>query len=152
MSGRCSRTTSWWRKQILWRRPQDCLSRVKGEDQKVGDPKGVQRLLAVSLDTFARNQDISRQIVWNSKRCWREMAVKILMGLVPVESQIKPELLKKQIRIHVMSWRLSQKKVNTQMLSYLTRSAHTTCAKTEVVQYLLAFWWRLCPNGKWCRV
>ena len=36
---------------------------VKGEDQIVGDPKGIQRLLAVFLATFARNQDISRKIV-----------------------------------------------------------------------------------------
>jgi len=41
----------------------DCLSRVKGEDQRVGDSKGIQRLLAVSLATFARNQGISRKII-----------------------------------------------------------------------------------------
>ena len=37
---------------------------VKGqrERSKVGDPKGIQRLLAFSLATFARNQRISRKI------------------------------------------------------------------------------------------
>ena len=32
------------------------MSRARGEDQRVGDPVGVQRLLAVSLATFARNK------------------------------------------------------------------------------------------------
>ena len=35
----------------------------RGEDQRVGDPKKIQRLLAVSLTTFARNQGTSRNIV-----------------------------------------------------------------------------------------
>ena len=32
-----------------------------GEDQRAGDPKGIQRLLAVSLTTFVRNQGTSRK-------------------------------------------------------------------------------------------
>ena len=36
------------------------------------------------------------------KEMLKKKAVKILMGLVPVESQIKPGLSKKQMRIHVM--------------------------------------------------
>jgi len=39
------------------------LSRARGEDQRVGDPKGIQRFLAVSLATFARNQCTSRKII-----------------------------------------------------------------------------------------
>ena len=42
---------------------QDCLSRARREDQKVGDPKGIQSLLAVSLATLVRNQDTLRNIV-----------------------------------------------------------------------------------------
>jgi len=38
------------------------LSRVRGEDQRVGDPKGIQRFLTVFLATFARNQGISRKL------------------------------------------------------------------------------------------
>ena len=41
----------------------DCLSRARGEDQRVGAPKGIQRLLAIFLTTFTRNQDTSRKIV-----------------------------------------------------------------------------------------
>ena len=37
------------------------MSRVRGEDQRVEDPKGIQRLLAVSLATFARNHGTSRK-------------------------------------------------------------------------------------------
>ena len=37
------------------------------------------------------------------KEILKEKAAKILMGLVPVESQIKPGLSKKQMRIHVIS-------------------------------------------------
>jgi len=37
--------------------------KVQRGDQRVGDPKGIQRLLAVSLTTFARNQGTSRKIV-----------------------------------------------------------------------------------------
>jgi len=37
------------------------------------------------------------------KKMQKSFTTKILMGLVPVESQIKPGLSKKQIRIHVMS-------------------------------------------------
>ena len=51
------------------------------------------------------------------------------MGTVPVESQIKSRLSKKKMRVHVMFWRLSQEKVNTQMFGYLTRAANTTCAQ-----------------------
>ena len=40
-------------------------------------------------------------------------------------------LSKKQMRIHVMSWQLSQEKINTQMLDYLTRGAHTHVPKRE---------------------
>ena len=36
-----------------------CLSRAKGEDQRVGDPKGTQKPLA----SFARNRATSRKIV-----------------------------------------------------------------------------------------
>ena len=35
----------------------------QGEDQIVGDPKGIQRLLTFSLAIFARNQGISRKNV-----------------------------------------------------------------------------------------
>jgi len=38
------------------------LSRGRGEDQKVGDPKGIQRLLTVSFATFARNQGTSKKL------------------------------------------------------------------------------------------
>jgi len=37
------------------------LSRARGEDQKVRDPKEIQRLLAVSLAIFARNQGTLRK-------------------------------------------------------------------------------------------
>ena len=37
------------------------------------------------------------------KEILKKKALKILMGLVPVESQIKPGLSNKQMRIHVMS-------------------------------------------------
>ena len=33
--------------------------------------------------------------------------------------------------IHVMSGRLSQEKINTQMVGYLTRGVHTTCTQKE---------------------
>jgi len=151
MSGSCSKTTSWWRRQILRRRPQDCLSRARGKDQRVGDPKGIQRFLAVFLDSFARNQGISRKIVWNTRKCWKRKAAKILMGLVPVKSQIKPGLSKKYIRIHVMSWQLSRKKINTQMLGYLTRGAHITCVQKESGSVLTSLmmealsWWKTTP-------
>ena len=46
----------------------DCLSRVKGEDQRVGDPKWVQRLLEVSPTTFARNQGTSKKITKPPRR------------------------------------------------------------------------------------
>jgi len=38
---------------------------VKGqrERSKVGDPKGIQRLLTVSLATFARNQGTSKKFI-----------------------------------------------------------------------------------------
>ena len=38
---------------------------IKGqrENQRVGDPKGIQRLIAVSLAIFAKNQGISRKII-----------------------------------------------------------------------------------------
>jgi len=38
------------------------LSRARGEDQRVGDSKGIQRFLAVFLATFVRNQGILRKI------------------------------------------------------------------------------------------
>ena len=41
------------------------MSRARGEDQIVGDPKGIQRLLEVSLATFVRNQGTSRKIILN---------------------------------------------------------------------------------------
>jgi len=73
------------------------------------------------------------------------------MGLVPMESQIKPGLSKKQMRIHVISWRSSQKKINTQMVGYLTRGAHTTCAQkgsgsilTSLMMEALS-WWETTP-------
>jgi len=37
--------------------------KARGEDQRVRDPKEIQRLLAVSLTTFTRNQGTSRKIV-----------------------------------------------------------------------------------------
>ena len=37
------------------------MLRARGGDQRVGDPKGIQRLLAVSLATFARNQGTLRK-------------------------------------------------------------------------------------------
>jgi len=51
------------KRQNLRRKPQDWLSRAKGGDQRVGNPKGIQELLTVSLATFARNQGTSRKIV-----------------------------------------------------------------------------------------
>jgi len=38
---------------------------VKGQrgNQRIGNPKGIQRLPAIFLTTFARNQGISRKIV-----------------------------------------------------------------------------------------
>ena len=73
---------------------------------------------------------------------------KILMGLVPEESQIKPGLSKKKM-IHVMFWRLSQEKVNTKMLGYLTRGAHITCTQKESGSVLTSLmmetlsWWEM---------
>jgi len=42
---------------------QDCLLRTRVEDQRVGDPKGIQRLLTISLTTFARKQGTSGKII-----------------------------------------------------------------------------------------
>jgi len=36
---------------------------VRGEDQRVGHPKEIQRLLAIFLAIFARNQGTSRRII-----------------------------------------------------------------------------------------
>ena len=33
---------------------QDCLSRARGEDQRIGDPKGIQRLLSVFSFYFCK--------------------------------------------------------------------------------------------------
>ena len=41
-------------------------------------------------------------------------------GLVPMESQIKPGFSNKQMRIPMMPSQLSQEKVSTQILDYLT--------------------------------
>ena len=49
-------------------------------------------------------------------------------GLVPMESQIKSEFSNKQMIIPMMPSQFSQEKVSTQMLRYLTRGAHNTCA------------------------
>jgi len=39
------------------------LSRARKGDQRVGDPKGIQKLLAIFFAIFARNKDTSRKIV-----------------------------------------------------------------------------------------
>ena len=51
------------KKTVSRRRPQDYLSRARGEDQRVRGPKRIQRLLTVSLATFERNQSTSRKII-----------------------------------------------------------------------------------------
>jgi len=40
-------------------------------------------------------------------------------------------LLKKQMRIYVMPWKLNQERESTQILGYLNQDAHTTCSKKE---------------------
>jgi len=47
--------------------PQDWLSRAIRVDQRVGDSKGIQRLLTVFLIIVARNQGASTKIVWKYK-------------------------------------------------------------------------------------
>jgi len=51
------------KKAYSTRRLQDWLSKVKGEDQRVRDPKRIQMLLVVLLDTTAGNHDTSRKII-----------------------------------------------------------------------------------------
>ena len=48
---------------VLQRRPQDLLSRARGGDQRAGDPKEIQMLLAAMLATIAENQSTLRKIV-----------------------------------------------------------------------------------------
>jgi len=39
------------------------LSRARRKDQRVGDPKGIQRLLADLIAIFAKNHGTSRKII-----------------------------------------------------------------------------------------
>ena len=86
--------------------------------------KRIQRFLTVLLAIFIRNHDTSRKIIWNIRRCWRKKAIKILMGLIPVESRTSRSL-----------WCFDssmRKEKNTQIIDYLTWGTHATCAQKKI--------------------
>ena len=79
------------------------MSSVRGKDQRVGDPKGIQKFLAVSLTTFATKAGHIKKNCMKYKEMLKKKGSTESDGLVLVESQIKLGLSKKQMRIHVIS-------------------------------------------------
>ena len=79
------------------------MSKVRRKDQRVGDPKGIQKLLAVFLATFVTKPGHIKKNFMKYKEMLKKKGSTESDGLVPVKSQIKLGLSKKQMRIHVMS-------------------------------------------------
>jgi len=64
------------------------------------------------------------------KEMLKKKGDRILIGLIPVESQNKSVLLKKQMIIRVRH--LNQERKSIQMLGYLTQGQHTTCVQEKI--------------------
>ena len=105
------------------------LSRARGRVHSIGGPKGIQSILEVFLAIFERSQGTLRKIVWNIRRWRRREAIRILIGLIPVESQIRPVLLKKDL-CSVLKGESWKEKYSDAWLLILGRTHHT-CPKKE---------------------
>jgi len=128
------------------------MSRATGEDQKIGDPKEIQRLLKVFLAISVRNQGTSRIIVWNTKRCWRGKVARILLVLVnrssstTIDFQIPEEIWRGEYVNSSTLWifgclaysfAVSKKKINW---SSSSRSVSSSGSSKESRVHILGSW------------
>ena len=100
----------------------------RGRSKSTG-PKKDQSASSSDACYNCRKPGHTKKNYFRHKEMLKKKGDRILIGLIPVESQNKSVLLKKQMIIRVRH--LNQERKSTQMLGYLTQGAHTTCVQKE---------------------
>ena len=71
--------------------PSELFVKGQRERSKNRGPKRNPKAYSSFFCYFCKKLEHIKKIVLNTRKCWKGKAAKILMGLVPVESQIKSE-------------------------------------------------------------